>query len=143
MFAKDFVEKFYPGADVVYGDTDSIFVKFKMLDKDGNDLKGIPALQESIRLGLEAGEAISKLLPPPQDLEYEKTFWPWIIFSKKRYAGELYETDPNVHKFKCMGIVLKRRDNAPIVKTIYGGVMDIIMKERHGKSINLFGRSFE
>ena len=31
-----------------------------------------------------------------------------------------------------MGIVLKRRDNAPIVKVIYGGIIDIIMK---GKNI--------
>ena len=29
-----------------------------------------------------------------------------------------------------MGIVLKRRDNAPIVKDIYGGVIDILMKNR-------------
>jgi DNA polymerase elongation subunit (family B) len=29
-----------------------------------------------------------------------------------------------------MGIVLKRRDNAPIVKDVYGGVIDILMKER-------------
>jgi DNA polymerase elongation subunit (family B) len=30
-----------------------------------------------------------------------------------------------------MGIVLKRRDNAPIVKDIYGGVIDILMKEKN------------
>ena len=27
--------------------------------------------------------------------------------------------------------VLNRRDNAPIVKDIYGGVIDILMKEQH------------
>jgi DNA polymerase elongation subunit (family B) len=41
----------------------------------------------------------------------------------------LYETDPNKGKRKEMGIVLKRRDNAPIVKDVYGGVIDILMKE--------------
>ena len=30
-----------------------------------------------------------------------------------------------------MGIVLKRRDNAPIVKDIYGGIIDILMKEQN------------
>ncbi|MGA1777064.1 MAG: 6-phosphofructokinase, partial [Flavobacteriaceae bacterium] len=30
-----------------------------------------------------------------------------------------------------MGIVLKRRDNAPIVKDVYGGVIDILMKEKN------------
>jgi DNA polymerase elongation subunit (family B) len=29
-----------------------------------------------------------------------------------------------------MGIVLKRRDNAPIVKDIYGGIIDILMKQQ-------------
>ena len=43
----------------------------------------------------------------------------------------LYEKDPNVCKRKEMGIVLKRRDNAPIVKDIYGGVIDILMKEKN------------
>jgi DNA polymerase elongation subunit (family B) len=43
----------------------------------------------------------------------------------------LYETDPNKGKRKEMGIVLKRRDNAPIVKDIYGGIIDILMKEQN------------
>jgi DNA polymerase elongation subunit (family B) len=34
-------------------------------------------------------------------------------------------------KRKEMGIVLKRRDNAPIVKDIYGGLIDILMKEQN------------
>ena len=29
-----------------------------------------------------------------------------------------------------MGIVLKRRDNAPIVKDVYGGIIDILMKDK-------------
>ena len=33
-----------------------------------------------------------------------------------------------------MGIVLKRRDNAPIVKDVYGGVIDILMKEQNLQS---------
>jgi DNA polymerase elongation subunit (family B) len=43
----------------------------------------------------------------------------------------LYETDPNKCKRKEMGIVLKRRDNAPIVKDIYGGIIDILMKKQN------------
>ena len=55
---------------------------------------------------------------------------PFCLLSKKRYVGMLYELDPNKGKRKEMGIVLKRRDNAPIVKDIYGGIIDILMKER-------------
>ena len=42
----------------------------------------------------------------------------------------LFEEDPNKSKRKSMGIVLKRRDNAPIVKDVYGGIIDILMKEQ-------------
>lgn len=43
----------------------------------------------------------------------------------------LYEKDPNNGSRKSMGIVLKRRDNAPIVKDVYGGIIDILMKEKN------------
>ena len=43
----------------------------------------------------------------------------------------LFETDPNKGKRKSMGIVLKRRDNAPVVKDVYGGIVDILMKEQN------------
>ena len=54
-------------------------------------------------------------------------FYPFIIFSKKRYVGNLYEHDVNKFKQKSMGIVLKRRDNANIVKIIYGELINIIL----------------
>ena len=45
------------------------------------------------------------------------------------------------YKQTSMGIVLKRRDNAPIVKVIYGGIIDILMKDQDiPKSVN-FTRS--
>lgn len=43
----------------------------------------------------------------------------------------LYENDHTKGKRKEMGIVLKRRDNAPIVKEIYGGIIDILMKTQN------------
>jgi DNA polymerase elongation subunit (family B) len=100
-----------------------------MVDTNGNKLRGKEALKESIRLGVEAGERISKILKSPQDLEYEKTFSPFILISKKRYVGNKYEHDINKYKQTSMGIVLKRRDNATILKIIYGGIIDILMKE--------------
>ena len=69
-------------------------------------------------------------MPYPQKLNYEKCLYPFILFSKKRYVGNLYETDINKFKQKSMGIVLKRRDNANIVKKIYGGIIDIILNSQ-------------
>ena len=50
--------------------------------------------------------------------------------AKKKYVGMLYEHDTEKCALKFMGIVMKRRDNAKIVKDVYGGVIDILMKER-------------
>ena len=48
----------------------------------------------------------------------------------------LYELDPNKCKRKSMGIVLKRRDNAPIVKYVYGNMIEKIMVEKNfGESL--------
>ena len=116
-------------AEYVYGDTDSVFFTFNLENLDGKPIRGKDALEITIELSQEAGALASKFLKKPHDLEYEKTFMPFCLLSKKRYVGMLYEHDPNKGNRKEMGIVLKRRDNAPIVKDIYGGIIDILMKE--------------
>ena len=118
-------------AEYVYGDTDSIFFKFNLKDMNGVNIIGTKALEITIELAQQAGELASKFLKGPHDLEYEKTFLPFCLLSKKRYVGMLYETDPKKCKRKSMGIVLRRRDNAPIVKDVYGGIIDILMKDNN------------
>jgi DNA polymerase elongation subunit (family B) len=116
------------GASVVYGDTDSIFVKFPTTD-----------LAESINLGIQAGERITAQCRRPYKIAYEKTFYPFILFCRKRYVGMMYEENPTAKpKRKSMGIVLKRRDNAPIVKDVFGGALDILMEERNVKKSQAF-----
>ena len=123
--------KVHSNAEYVYGDTDSVFFTFNLKTLDGQDIRGHKALDITIQLAQEAGEMASKFLKKPHDLEYEKTFMPFCLLSKKRYVGMKYELDPNKCKRNEMGIVLKRRDNAPIVKDVYGGVIDILMKEQN------------
>jgi DNA polymerase elongation subunit (family B) len=118
-------------AEYVYGDTDSVFFKFNLSDPtSGEKIVGEKALEITIELAKQAGHMASKFLKKPHDLEYEKTFMPFCLLSKKRYVGMMYEDDHHSCKRKSMGIVLKRRDNAPIVKDVYGGIIDILMKEK-------------
>lgn len=124
--------KVHSNAEYIYGDTDSVFMSFKLTDPiTGEKIVGHEALKHTIELAKEAGELATKFLKPPHDLEYEKTFMPFCLLSKKRYVGMLYEEDPNKCYRKSMGIVLKRRDNAPIVKDVYGGIIDILMKDQN------------
>ena len=118
-------------AEYIYGDTDSVFFTFNCHDLNGNRITGKTALEITIELAQQAGNLATKFLKQPHDLEYEKTFLPFCLLSKKRYVGMLHEFDHNKSYRKSMGIVLKRRDNAPIVKDIYGGIIDILMKDKN------------
>jgi DNA polymerase elongation subunit (family B) len=118
-------------AEYIYGDTDSVFYTFNLEEMDGTPIRGKKSLEITIELAQQAGELAAKFLKEPHDFEYEKTFMPFCLLSKKRYVGMLYELDPTKCKRKEMGIVLKRRDNAPIVKDIYGGIIDILMKKQN------------
>jgi DNA polymerase elongation subunit (family B) len=116
--------------NLIVHNTDSVFYTFNLQTPDGKPIRGKDALEITIELAQEAGEIAASFLKAPHDFEYEKTFMPFCLLSKKRYVGMLYETDPNKCKRKEMGIVLKRRDNAPIVKDVYGGIIDILMKKQ-------------
>jgi len=117
--AKKIIEEEF-GGKVIYGDTDSVFIKF--------DTK---SLAESIELAKQAAERITSTGRKAHRIEYEKTFYPFILFCRKRYVGMMYEDDVTKKpKRKEMGIAIKRRDNAPIVKDVFGGALDILMEHR-------------
>ena len=118
--------------NMIVHNTDSVFFKFNLTDKEtGEKIVGEKALELSIEIAQEACHNVSKVLKQPHDFEYEKTFMPFCLLSKKRYVSIKYEFDTKKGKRNEMGIVLKRRDNAPIVKDVYGGVIDILMKEKN------------
>ena len=131
-------------AEYIYGDTDSVFFTFHLTTPEGDKIVGEKALEISIEIAKEATHLVSQFLKQPHDFEYEKTFSPFCLLSKKRYVGMMYEHNPKKGKRKEMGIVLKRRDNAPIVKDIYGGIIDIFMKEQNlQKAITFLKQSLQ
>jgi DNA polymerase elongation subunit (family B) len=131
--------KFQAGiGDIIASNTDSLFVKFNPRDKDGNLISGKAAIPLCREIGIKVSKEIKSIIKKPHDLEWEKLFWPFILLSKKRYIANKYEYDDNKYKQSSMGVVLKRRDNAPIVKTIYGGIIDIILNEQDIKKSLLF-----
>jgi DNA polymerase elongation subunit (family B) len=131
--------------NMIVHNTDSVFFTFHLTDKQtGEKIIGEKALELSIEIAQEATHNVSKFLKQPHDFEYEKTFMPFCLLSKKRYVSIKYELDYKKGKRNEMGIVLKRRDNAPIVKDIYGGVIDILMKEKNiQKAIDFVNNSLQ
>eukprot|EP00434_Breviolum_minutum_P041515 symbB.v1.2.036929.t1/scaffold5332.1/size28346/2 len=102
------IEKGYAhDAQVIYGDTDSVMVKF-----------GVDDVAEAMRLGQEAADMVSATFTKPIKLEFEKVYCPYLLMNKKRYAG-LYWTRPEQYdKLDAKGIETVRRDNCGLVRQL-------------------------
>ncbi len=108
------------GYKVIYGDTDSVFVKVFTQDLD-----------EAEKLGREIGKYVSDRLPGRLVLDFEKTYKSFLILTKKRYAGWKFEKkgDKWVDKIDMKGIETVRRDWCPLVTETMLEVLNIILKE--------------
>ncbi|CCC68676.1 hypothetical protein NCAS_0B05920 [Naumovozyma castellii] len=127
MLTKNAVQDKYSKANgyendaiVVYGDTDSVMVKFGT-----NDLK------EAMALGTEAAAYVSTLFKNPINLEFEKAYFPYLLINKKRYAG-LYWTNPDKYdKLDQKGLASVRRDSCSLVSIVMNKVLKKILIERN------------
>lgn len=118
---------------LVVHNTDSIFVNYMgyIYSKHGTDLTEFQKLEYTAKYCAEGAAYITSKLKRPQTLNFEKILYPFIIFAKKRYVGNKYENSITKFKQINMGVVLKRRDNANIVKEIFGNIMNTILNERN------------
>ncbi|KAF8421003.1 DNA polymerase family B-domain-containing protein [Tirmania nivea] len=106
-------------AQVIYGDTDSVMVKFGPTD-----------LAAAMKLGKEAAEYVSTKFIKPIKLEFEKVYFPYLLINKKRYAG-LYWTNPDKYdKMDSKGIETVRRDNCRLVQNVIDTVLRKILMDR-------------
>lgn len=119
---------------VIYGDTDSCFMVFPDACSDSSDPRD--RLARSIGAGRACSKGFRSKIPSPHDAEYEKTFFPFVLLSKKRYVGLKYTDVECEPERASMGIVLKRRDNAPIVKRIYGEAIDHVLGGDVTRAVN-------
>jgi len=106
-------------AQVVYGDTDSVMIKF-----GGDDIA------KAMDMGREAADMVSATFIKPIKLEFEKVYCPYLLMNKKRYAG-LYWTKPEKYdKLDTKGIETVRRDNCALVRIVVETVLQKILIER-------------
>lgn len=96
------------GAKVVYTDTDSLFVLFPGKTK-----------AEAFKYGREMAKVISDRNPSPIKLKFEKLYHPCILVTKKRYVGNMYETENDtVPVLQAKGLEIIRRDGTPLLQKL-------------------------
>ncbi|KAL5611613.1 hypothetical protein BROUX41_000803 [Berkeleyomyces rouxiae] len=106
-------------AQVIYGDTDSVMVKF-----------GTTELAEAMKLGEEAANFVSSKFTKPIKLEFEKVYFPYLLINKKRYAGLYWTKTEKYDKMDTKGIETVRRDNCTLVQMVIEKVLRMILIDR-------------
>jgi DNA polymerase delta subunit 1 len=110
-------------AEVVYGDTDSVMIKFGYAD-----------VAESMPLARQAAADVSAIFPKPIQLEFEKVYWPYLLMNKKRYAGLLWTVPEHFDKLDAKGLETVRRDNCLLVRRVVDTCLKKILIERNVNS---------
>ncbi|KAK8232263.1 DNA polymerase delta catalytic subunit [Phyllosticta capitalensis] len=123
---KDEVEKHYTmengyshDSQVIYGDTDSVMIKFGPSD-----------LAKVMELGQEAADHVSSKFVKPIKLEFEKVYFPYLLINKKRYAGLYYSRPDKWDKMDTKGIETVRRDNCRLVQTVIETSLRMLLIDR-------------
>ena len=133
--SKNYAESWYP-CEVVYGDTDSIYVRF-FLDELPEHLRNPQTDEHRTEMmrwvfarAQECADRITENYIHPIELEFEKVFYPLLLFKKKRYCGIIFEKPDVPKKTDFKGLSVTRRDFAPFVKRVYGTTLKTILSKR-------------
>ncbi|KAK0270410.1 DNA polymerase zeta [Friedmanniomyces endolithicus] len=106
------------GAEVVYGDTDSLFVYLKGRTKD-----------EAFKIGDEIAKHVTDMNPRPVKLKFEKVYHPCVLLAKKRYVGFKYESPTQQEpEFDAKGIETVRRDGTPAEQKIEEKALKLLFR---------------
>ena len=112
---------------VIYGDTDSLFIL----------LPG-RSVEQANTIGYEICAEITKKLPFPMALKFEKVLCPFAGFSKKRYIGWKLETKSERGSLLSKGIEVSRRDGCPALVKIFRNCIDRVFHERDLSILRLY-----
>jgi DNA polymerase elongation subunit (family B) len=124
---------------LIVKNTDSVMVEF---DVEGR--KGQEAIEYSWAQGELAAEQCTKLFKSPNDLELEKVYCPYFLYSKKRYAAKMYEKGRDgvvaFKKIDVKGIQVVRRDSCPYVRETLKSLLGMILESDDPRPVIQFAR---
>jgi DNA polymerase delta subunit 1 len=118
---------------MIVKNTDSVMVEF-----DVQGRKGQEAIDYSWELGEQASEQCSKLFKAPNDLELEKIYCPYFLYSKKRYAAKMYEKKGDhvvFRKIDVKGLQVVRRDSCPFVRETLKSLLGMVLESNDPRPV--------
>ena len=112
---------------VVYGDTDSVFVRLRPVGPGG----GPVSLQDAELIGKKIAETVTSSLPAPMELVFEAFARRGIFLAKKRYALWVFEQVGEAWKdrIKVRGMETVRRDWCGLTSKTLKTCLELVLKE--------------
>ncbi|CAE7718278.1 REV3L [Symbiodinium pilosum] len=119
------VEKEVAGAEVLYGDTDSMFVRLPGRSKE-----------EAFKEGARIAKEVTSHNPTPVELQMDKVYWPCCLVSKKRYVGHAWTSPSDAAPvFDAKGIETVRRDQCAATQHVLRGALEVFFESRGDLSV--------
>lgn len=119
MKTRELIETGFPAVKVLYGDTDSIFIKTVLTDPE-----------EATKLGESIAAHVTSHLTGLK-FSFEKIYKTFLILTKKRYAGWAWEKTPDgwKDKIEMKGIETVRRDWCDLVSITMRDVLETVLRQ--------------
>ena len=115
-------------AEVVYGDTDSLFVLLRGRSKD-----------DALRIGNEMALEVTRRCLPGVELKFEKVYYPCILVTKKRYCGSAWERlGQGQPHFEAKGIECIRSDQCLATAKLQERALRMLFETRDVSSVKAF-----
>ena len=106
------------GVEVIYGDTDSLFIRMPGRSK-----------KEAFEFGEQFCKAVTRINPPPIQLKLEKVYVGSIMQTMKRYCGMKYDTkDQKKPTFEAKGLEIIRRDQCALTQKVLKNALITLFK---------------
>ncbi len=115
---------------LVVHNTDSVMAIFKVPESRKQD-----HLHYLFEKGAEVAELATSQFDKPIILEFENIYYPYLLISKKRYAGRSWTCPEGPPTLTVKGLVTVRRDNAPIVGKCAKNIINMIMDCRDSEIV--------
>jgi len=113
--------------NMIVHNTDSVFVHMKRTLINGATDEEM--VEKAHKMGEIMADYVTKNFLPPIFLEYEKTYLPYLLLKKKRYAG--MKNEPGLpRKLHIKGLESVRRDFAPLLVDTQKRVLNALIKEQ-------------
>ena len=120
-FVVHYIESEYPELTILYGDTDSLFIKMPLASKE-----------ESFNFAEKLCDKITSFFPSPVRIKLEKIFYGCFLVNKKRYVGWMYESPKQAKPELCIkGLEMKRRDTCLLVAKAMTDIVESIFRYKH------------